>query len=85
MKKVLCNMNHYYDADKFSTCPHCARAKAFLERSAPAAQRSEPPAQGAPARLRLRPHPYRSSRRAVRAAVRNCANGSRFARSAACG
>ena len=50
MKKVLCNMNHYYDADKFSTCPHCARAKAFLERSAPAAQRSEPPAQGAPAR-----------------------------------
>lgn len=50
MKKVLCNMNHYYDADKFSTCPHCARAKAFLERSASAAQRSEPPAQGAPAR-----------------------------------
>ena len=50
MKKVLCNMNHYYDADKFSTCPHCARAKAFLERSAPAAQRPEPPAQGAPAR-----------------------------------
>ena len=50
MKKVLCNMNHYYDADKFSTCPHCARAKAFLERSAPAAQRSEPPAQGVPAR-----------------------------------
>lgn len=50
MKKVLCNMNHYYDADKFSTCPHCARAKAFLERSALAAQRSEPPAQGAPAR-----------------------------------
>ena len=50
MKKELCNMNHYYDADKFSTCPHCARAKAFLERSAPAAQRSEPPAQGAPAR-----------------------------------
>lgn len=50
MKKVLCNMNHYYDADKFSTCPHCTRAKAFLERSAPAAQRSEPPAQGAPAR-----------------------------------
>ena len=50
MKKMLCNMNHYYDADKFSTCPHCARAKAFLERSAPAAQRSEPPAQGAPAR-----------------------------------
>ena len=43
-------MIHYYDADKFSTCPHCARAKAFLERSAPAAQRSEPPAQGAPAR-----------------------------------
>lgn len=50
MKKVLCNMNHYYDADKFSTCPHCARAKAFLERSAPAAQHSEPSAQDAPAR-----------------------------------
>ena len=50
MNKVLCNKNHYYDADKFSACPHCARAKAFLERSAPAAQRSEPPAQGAPAR-----------------------------------
>ena len=43
-------MNHYYDADKFSTCPHCARAKAFLERSAPAAQRSSRPRRGAPAR-----------------------------------
>ena len=46
MKKVLCNMNHYYDADKFSTCPHCARAKAFLSGRA-TAQHAEPPAQAA--------------------------------------
>ncbi len=169
MNKVLCNKNHYYDADKFSACPHCARAKAFLERTRTGAARPHRPPAGAPARdgywslddlrgktslpdtpapgfsaplpqepsglnimhttplfppdgcscrfrlcrsrivraavrncanssrfarsavrgrtnrLRLRPHPYRSSRRAVRAAVRNCANGSRFARSAACG
>ena len=38
MNKVLCNKNHYYDADKFSACPHCARAKAFLERTAQTAQ-----------------------------------------------
>ena len=50
MKKVLCNMNHYYDADKFSTCPHCARAKAFLERTAQTAQHAAPPAQDGPAK-----------------------------------
>ena len=47
MNKVLCNKNHYYDADKFSACPHCARAKAFLERTAQTAQHAAPPAQDA--------------------------------------
>ena len=50
MNKVLCNKNHYYDADKFSACPHCARAKAFLERTAQTAQHAAPPAQDGPAK-----------------------------------
>lgn len=33
MKKVLCEKNHYYDADRYDTCPHCARARAFLEKT----------------------------------------------------
>lgn len=24
MKLVQCKKNHYYDADKFASCPHCA-------------------------------------------------------------
>ena len=24
MKQVQCKKNHYYDADKFASCPHCA-------------------------------------------------------------
>ena len=34
MKKVLCEKNHYYDADRYDACPHCARARAFLEKTA---------------------------------------------------
>lgn len=32
MRKVLCEKNHYYDADRYDTCPHCARARAFSEK-----------------------------------------------------
>lgn len=32
MKKILCENNHYYDADRYDACPHCARAKAFSEK-----------------------------------------------------
>lgn len=34
MKKVLCEKNHYYDADRYDACPHCARARAFSEKTA---------------------------------------------------
>lgn len=27
MKKVLCENNHYYDADTYASCPHCAKNK----------------------------------------------------------
>ena len=43
MKKVLCEKNHYYDADRYDTCPHCACARAFLEKTAQQPQSGAPP------------------------------------------
>lgn len=35
MKLVKCNAGHYYDGDKYESCPHCSRVGQEMAETAP--------------------------------------------------